>query len=155
MADGKVIGIYITKKHGDPTISVDHAHLIPGKGIKGDRYFEYLENPGRDLKTGRQITLIESEVLETMWQVDGVELLPGQTRRNIVTKGIPLNNLVDCEFTIGEVILRGVRLCEPCQYLADRTDQRILRSMVHKGGLRADIISEGTVHVNDQISTIE
>jgi MOSC domain-containing protein YiiM len=155
MSNGKVIGIYIAEKRGVATVPVDHAHLIPGKGINGDRYFDYCNNPDIDKKTGREITLIESEAIETMWIIDGVQIQPDQTRRNIITSGISLNDLVDRIFYIGNIKLRGVRLCEPCQYLADRTDQRILNSMVHKGGLRAEIILEGIIHIGDIITTPE
>ena len=151
MTIGKVVGIYIAQNQGDQTVSVDRIHVVPGMGIEGDRYFKKrTEVEGRS-KTGREITLIELEAIESMCLNDGIQITPEETRRNIVTNGIPLNELVGHIFFIGEIQLRGVRLCEPCQYLANKTDPRILPAMVHRGGLRADILTEGNIHINDSI----
>jgi MOSC domain-containing protein YiiM len=151
MLIGKVEFIYITAKKGDPTIPVEQIHAVPGKGLEGDRYFDEtstgLKRPG----TGHEITLIELEAIEAMQQENGIPITPDQTRRNIVTRGVPLNDLVGHEFSIGDIHLRGIRLCEPCQYLAKRIDQRILSAMAHRGGLRADILTDGIIHVHDLI----
>jgi MOSC domain-containing protein YiiM len=152
MTSGKVEGIYIARKKGEPTIFVEHAHAVPGMGIEGDRYFGQQDSTTRHAKPGREITLIEMESIESMSQEDGIQISPGQTRRNIITRGIALNKLVDHQFSIGSVQLHGVRLCEPCQYLASRTDLRVLTSMAHRGGLRAEIITEGIIHINDLIT---
>jgi len=96
--------------------------------------------------------LIEMEAIESMRDDEGINISPEQTRRNILTRGISLNELVDHDFSVGDVQLHGVRLCEPCQYLADRTDQRVLQSMVHRGGLRADVVSAGIIRINDLIT---
>ena len=137
---------------GDQTVNVDRIHVIPGMGIEGDRYFKKRTEVEGQSKTGREITLIELEAIESMCLNDGIQITPQETRRNIVTNGIPLNELVGHIFFIGEIKLRGVRLCEPCQYLANKTDPRILQSMVHRGGLRADILTEGDIHLNDSIA---
>ncbi|MGE5123797.1 MAG: MOSC domain-containing protein, partial [Acidobacteriaceae bacterium] len=86
---------------------------------------------------------------------DGIPITPSGTRRNIITRGVALNDLVDCLFYVGKVQLRGLRLCEPCQYLADRTDPRLLTSMLNRGGLRAEIVTEGYININDIITTTE
>jgi MOSC domain-containing protein YiiM len=153
MSRGKVEGIYITPNRGEPTLLVEMAHVVPGMGIEGDRYFFRHDTNNVDSKPGHEITLIEMETIEAICQQDGVNITPDQTRRNIVTRGVSLNDLVGQLFTIGTIQLRGVRLCEPCNYLASRTDPRILHSMAHRGGLRAEIISEGTIHINDIITT--
>lgn len=155
MAIGKVNGIFIASNFGDDTISVEQVTLIPGKGIEGDRYFGKLAKPGQEKKPGRELTLIQSEVLQLIREQAGIDITPAETRRNILTKGISLNDLVGQDFSIGEVQLHGVRLCEPCQYLADRTDPRLLTALVHRGGLRADILTAGTIHVNDLIHAFE
>ena len=152
MTIGKVIGIYIAVKQGDPTISVEQVHLVPGLGIQGDRYFNKLANPTGKTKTGQQITLIEMEAIQSICNDAGILLTPDQTRRNLITSGIALNDLVGQLFLVGNIELRGVRLCEPCQYLADRTDPRILQAMAHRGGLRADIVTEGNISINDPIT---
>ena len=153
MTIGKVIGIYIAQNQGDQTVSVNQVHVVPGMGIEGDRYFNKPGNSEGKLKTGREITLIALEAIESMRDEDGLQITPDQTRRNIVTQGIALNNLVDQLFTVGNIKLRGIRLCEPCQYLANRTDPRILKAMSHRGGLRADILTDGIIRINDIIST--
>jgi MOSC domain-containing protein YiiM len=149
---GRVAGIYITPNKGQPTISMEQVHAIPGKGIEGDRYFNLTVNPKGQPDPGRQITLFEMEVVEFLQENEGIPIKPEQTRRNIATRGIALNQLVGRDFYVGDIHLRGVRLCEPCQYLADLTDTRVLSAMVHQGGLRADILSEGIIHLNDRIT---
>jgi MOSC domain-containing protein YiiM len=148
---GVVVGIYIAPARGAPTEYVEQAHVVPGLGIEGDRYFN---SPGQSelpARSGRELTLIEIEAIETMCHQDEIRITPAETRRNIVTRGIRLNDLVGRVFSIGAVQLRGIRLCEPCKYLADQTDSRILVSMSHRGGLRTEILSDGIISVNDLI----
>jgi len=152
MTIGKVVGIYIARNQGDQTVNVDRIHVIPGMGIEGDRYFKKQNEVEGQSKTGHEITLIEVEAIESMRLNDGIQITPQESRRNIITNGISLNELVSHIFFIGEIKLRGVRLCEPCQYLANKTDPRILYAMVHRGGLRADILTEGDIHINDSIT---
>jgi MOSC domain-containing protein YiiM len=149
---GRVVAIYIAPAQGEPTEYVEQAHLIPRMGIEGDRYYYQARKSGKDTKTGHALTLVEQEAIEAICKLDGIPLTPDQTRRNIVTVGISLNSLVGWIFTIGEIQLRGVKLCEPCSYLAGRTDPRILSSMANRGGLRADIITDGIIHLNDIIT---
>jgi MOSC domain-containing protein YiiM len=153
MKFGKVIGIYIAHQLGDETFCVESAHVVPGFGIEGDRHFSYTLDKDGTLKTGREITLIEMEAIEYIRENDGIKITPNQTRRNIITRGIALNDLVGHEFLIGNIKLRGVRLCEPCHYLANRTDPRIINALLHRGGLRADILTEGFININDDISS--
>jgi MOSC domain-containing protein YiiM len=134
-------------------VLIEQAHLVPGMGIEGDRYFIRHRTSNPASKPGQEITLIEIEAIEAICHEDGVIITPGQARRNIITRGISLNDLVDQTFRIGTIQLRGIRLCEPCNYLASRTDPRILHSLVHRGGLRAEIITEGIIHINDIITT--
>jgi MOSC domain-containing protein YiiM len=152
MTNGKVVGIYIAQNQGDLTVKVDRIHVVPGMGIEGDRYFKKRTELEGQSKTGREITLIKLEAIESILLIDGIQITPQETRRNIITKGIPLNDLVGHIFFIGTIKLRGVRLCEPCQYLANKTDPRILNVMVHRGGLRADLLTEGYIQTNDIIT---
>lgn len=149
---GRVVAIYIAPAQGEPTEHVEHAHLIPRMGIEGDRYYNLARKSGEDTKSGHAITLVEQEAIDAICQQNGIPLTPDQTRRNIVTCGISLNALVGQVFTIGAIQVRGVKLCEPCSYLAGRTDPRILSSMAHRSGLRADIITEGIIFINDIIT---
>ncbi len=155
VSNGIVLAIYTAPARGEPTISVDQAHLVPGKGIEGDRYYNPVRSTASNPNPERELTLIELEAIEAICQDDGIPLTPDQTRRNIITHGISLNDLVGREFMIGDIKVKGIRLCEPCNYLAGRTDPRILSSMAHRGGLRAQIITEGLIHPNDSITTFD
>ena len=154
MINGKVEGIYIAPHQGEPAVLVNQAHVVPGMGIEGDRYFSQPGTSEGTKKTGLEITLIEVEAIESM-QSEGIQITPGETRRNVVTRGIALNDLVGRLFSVGNIQIRGLRLCEPCSYLANKTDQRVLQSMSHRGGLRAEIIIEGVIHINDLITISE
>ena len=83
----------------------------------------------------------------------GVELAAGDARRNIVTRGVALNHLVGKEFTVGNVRIRGIRLCEPCDHLERLTGKPVLKGLLHRGGLRAQILTEGTIHAGDEVVT--
>ena len=134
-------------------VAVHEVRAEPGRGLEGDRYAEhagtYSDTPG----SGRQVTLVASEALEQAEREQGVRLAPGESRRNITTRGVDLNALVEREFRVGDVVLRGTRLCEPCEYLQGLTGQDgLLKALVHRGGLRCDIVRGGTIHVGDEIS---
>ena len=135
-------------------VAVSEVRAVPGRGLEGDRYFEhtgtYSDTPG----TGRDVTLVASEAIEEIAREKGISLKPGDTRRNITTKGVDLNSLVDVEFSIGEIRVLGMRLCEPCEYLEGLVGQKgTLKALVHRGGLRCDILREGTIRVGDEIVT--
>jgi MOSC domain-containing protein YiiM len=134
-------------------VQVDSVRAVAGKGLEGDRYANgagtYSGQPG----TGRQVTLIEAEAIESLAREYDVELDPAESRRNIVTRGLPLNHLVGREFRVGEVTLRGMRLCEPCGHLEKLTRPGVRRGLVHRGGLRADIVDGGVIHVADAATT--
>jgi MOSC domain-containing protein YiiM len=126
---------------------------IAGRGLEGDRYFNqvgtYSNRPG----TGREVTLIEIEAIEALKRDYDIGLRPGESRRNIVTRGVPLNHLLGREFKVGEVRLRGARLCEPCSHLQKLTQQGVMRGLIHRGGLRAEILTGGVIRVDDVIDT--
>lgn len=151
MLTGTVHSIHITPNFGEQTHPIDEIHTIPNLGIEGDRYFGPTGVGQKRAGTGRDITLIEIEALEAIYRETGIELSPGESRRNIVTQGVPLNHLVDKEFQVGEVRLRGIRLCEPCQHLASLTQPEVLPALVHRGGLRAEILTEGYIRTGDPV----
>jgi len=131
-------------------------HARPGKGLEGDRYFKevgtYSGKPGpRGAPPAREVTLIELEAIEALKRDYGIELDPGDIRRNIVTHGVPLNHLVGREFRVGDVAMRGIRLCEPCAHLEELTRRGVLRALVHRGGLRAQILTDGVIRVGDAV----
>jgi MOSC domain-containing protein YiiM len=152
---GQIAFIQITPMATEKLVSVREARAVAGEGLHGDRYFKkvgtYSNKPGG----GRQITLIELESIEALKRDLKIELEPTQTRRNIVTRGVPLNHLVGQQFRLGrEVMLQGVRLCEPCDHLERLTVRGVRECLVHRGGLRADIINGGTIRVNDPITPV-
>ncbi len=151
MFEGTVNSIHIAPAAAKPTVSVNEARAVPGKGLEGDRYFSkegtYSAREGPD----REITLIEIETIEALERDYSLKLDPGAARRNVVTRGMALNHLVGREFTVGEVTLRGIRLCEPCNHLASLTDDKVKPGLVHRGGLRAQILSEGIIRPGDAI----
>jgi MOSC domain-containing protein YiiM len=105
--------------------------------------------------TGWEITLIEIEALQAIHRDYDVPLNPGESRRNILTQGIPLNHLVGKEFMVGEVSLLGIRLCEPCAHLAGLTQKKVLPALVHRGGLRAKLLTEGIIRRGDSVLLVE
>lgn len=151
MYQGKLLAIYITPAAGQPLQLVEQAHAVPGKGLEGDRYFletgRYSDHPGPD----REITLIEIEALQALKDESGLDLSQPEARRNLVTQGVPLNHLVGKEFQVGEVRLRGIRLCEPCRYLARLTQAEVLPALIHRGGLRAAVLNDGILRQGDAI----
>jgi hypothetical protein len=124
--------------------------LCAGRGIVGDRYFDGTGTFSASEKHGQELTLIEGEVLDAL-RDEGLDLTPADARRNIVTRGIDLNALVGKEFQLGAARCLGRRLCEPCSHLQRLTGRALLRPMVHRGGLRADILASGVVEIGDSI----
>ena len=116
----------------------------------GDRYFDGTGTFSASERHGQQLTLIEGEVLDAL-RADGLALTPADARRNVVTRGVDLNALVGRAFRVGTARCVGRRLCEPCSHLQRLTGRAVLRPLVHRGGLRADILDSGVVHVGDTI----
>jgi MOSC domain-containing protein YiiM len=157
---GSIVSLHIAPKASAPMESVESVRAVPGRGLAGDRYFlgtgVYSPKPSHG---GREVTLIETEAVAAL--LDGVQnaeghrlgikLAPAETRRNIATSGVPLNHLVDREFWVGPVLVVGTRLCEPCKYLEDLTQKGVLAGLIHRGGLRARILSEGVIRVGDVV----
>ena len=131
--------------------SVTSAQALVGRGLEGDRYFNKLGTYSNDPGSGRDVTLIEIEAIEALKRDYQIELEPGQTRRNITTRGVALNHLVNREFKIGDVTLRGTRLCDPCSHLEKLTRKGVMHGLIHRGGLRAEIIHGGTMRPGDPI----
>lgn len=148
---GRIEAIFLSTGAGQSVSAVGEADALPGTGLSGDRYHlgngTYSTKPGPD----RNVTLIAAEVLEELAGA-GYAFEPGEHRRNLVTSGVDLNSLVGSEFQVGTVRLRGVRLCDPCAYLEELTGRAgLLKAMVEKGGLRAEILTGGTMRVGDAV----
>ena len=151
MSSGSVVSIHIAPTRGAPTTSVDEVRAVPGMGLHGDRHFGRASNDPDGPRPDREITLVEIEAIEALERDYGVSLSPGDARRNIVTRGVSLNHLVGREFTVGEVTLRGISPCEPCAHLASLTHEKVREGLVHRGGLRAQIVTEGIIRTGNTI----
>jgi MOSC domain-containing protein YiiM len=154
MFEGRVVSIFVASKAGAPMEALDEAKATPGRGIAGDRYFEgtgaWSNHPGE----GREITLVELEAIEGLAREKNIALKSAETRRNLVTHGVPLNHLVGKEFQVGDVRLVGIRLCEPCDYLEKMTTKGVLVGLIHRGGLRANVLTRGLIRVGDTITEV-
>ncbi len=140
---GKVVGIYTAPRAGAPMERQERVEAVPGLGIVGDRYAEGLGHWSDPRWSDQEITMVEAEVAETLG------LRPGDLRRNLVTQGVRLDRLIGVQFRIGEVLLLGVRACDPCRYLEALTRPGLVRALAHRGGLRARIITPGRISVGD------
>jgi MOSC domain-containing protein YiiM len=148
MNRGILVSIFIGER-AESLRSVQEATVIMGRGLEGDRYGNgsgsFSSYPGK----GREVTLIEMEAIESL--PNDCALAPGEARRNLVTRGVSLNDLVGHDFQIGDVVLRGVRLCHPCEHLEGLTRPGVLKALTNRGGLRADIVTGGMLHVGDEL----
>jgi MOSC domain-containing protein YiiM len=154
--NSRVVAIYVAAEAGSPMQPRREVRAVPGRGLEGDRYFAAdgtfsgRRLPGREVT---ELTLIEGEVIEHLRGDWGLDVVESDSRRNLVTSGVALNDLVGREFYVGAVRLRGAGLCEPCVSLVKSPENKhLLRALVHKGGLRAEIVSEGSIAVGDPIT---
>ena len=122
---------------------VGSVSAVAGKGLKGDRHFYEA-----GAKPGQALTLVEQDVVEE------VGLAPGNTRRQLTVSGTGLNDLVGKRFRVGSVECYGIELCEPCTHLESLTRPGIIKDLTHRGGLNADILTDGTISVGDEISEV-
>lgn len=152
MSQGQVVSIHITSVAEGSMRGLPEVNAKAGVGLEGDRYATRTGSFSEKPKPGRQVTLIEAEAIEALERELGMVLQPGETRRNLVTRGVALNHLVGREFNVGGVRLRGYELCEPCSTLARVTGKpQILPGLVHRGGLRAEILEGGVIRVGDSV----
>ena len=152
---GAVVSIHLAQSGGAPVKEVAEVRALAGKGLDGDRYANgsgTYSKPRHD--PAAEATLIESEALEALKRDHGIALASGASRRNIMTRGIDLNHLVGREFSVGAVRLRGIRLCEPCAHLQKLTQAGMIRGLAHRGGLNAEILTNGVIRVGDAIRVI-
>lgn len=151
---GTVEAIFIATEQRGGQQPRAQARLVAGGGIEGDRYFGVQQS-----YTGWNVTLVEAEEIERYNRELGQSIGFDGTRRNIVTRGVRLNDLVGREFNVGAVRLRGVRLCEPCKTLGGYLESQgfsateVIAALVHRAGLRADVLSSGVVRVGDGVTS--
>jgi MOSC domain-containing protein YiiM len=129
---------------------VESVEVLPGQGPRGDRYFA----PEPAERRGKDLTLIEAEALEAFTAETGVPLTHQESRRNVLTRGVRLNDLVGKRFRVGEVECEGVMLNEPCTHIEALTRPGVLKGLVHRGGLRANVIGGGRIAVGDEVAEL-
>jgi hypothetical protein len=146
VAPGVIEKLWVAGQAGAAGEARPSVTALPERGLEGDRHVTGTGTFPSGV-AGSALTLIEAEVCESF----DPPLTPNEHRRNVVTRGIELNRLVGSEFMLGEVRCRGMRLCEPCTVVQRYAGRPVLRALVHRGGLRADILNEGEMHVGDEL----
>lgn len=144
---GRVEGIFVSPEKGLLPEPVESVRALAGRGLEGNRYFFQGDAP-----PGTALTLIAAEAVEAMEREHGISIEPRESRRNVVTRGIDVNELVGKTFRIGDVECRGIELCEPCTHLQAMTKPGIIKGLAHRGGLNADILGDGEIRVGDAVA---
>jgi len=150
---GTVTAIVVAPDAGAPAVEVPHALAIPGRGLEGDRYASGRGTFSRGTGYGRDLTLVEEDLLAASL-VDGVAITPVQARRNVAVRGLVLDDLIGERFMVGAAECIGRRRCEPCAHLQRLGPPGVLRALVHRGGLRADIVVAGEIAVGDLVHPV-
>ena len=144
---GRVEAIYICAEHGVVPHDVESVQAIAGKGLEGNRYFD-------EGRPEAELTLIEAEALEALKAEHGIDLDGARSRRNVLTRGVRLNDLLGRRFRVGELECRGLELCEPCLHLQSLTQAGVIEGLVHRGGLNAEILAGGELRPGDVVTPI-
>jgi MOSC domain-containing protein YiiM len=152
---GTLVGIFVAPASGEPMQALDRIEATVGCGLAGDRYATNIARHERGYTKIRHVTLIEEETVEALARDHEIDVAPILLRRNLLTRGVPLNHLIGRRFRIGQVVLVGTELCTPCQYLADLIGQPVLKPLMHRGGIRAEIVEGGELRADDEIASIE
>ena len=147
---GHVEAIFVASERGELPAPVERVRAYAGRGLQGNRY--YWEDG--DAPPGRGVTLIAAEAMDAVALEGNVSIEPAATRRNVLTRGIDVNALVGKRFRIGTVECEGVELCEPCQTLEAMTQPGMIKAFVHRGGLNADILTDGEISVGDPVIVV-
>ena len=155
MKPGSIASIQIAADARDPLQTVQQVHAIAGMGLEGDRYYKRTGTYSPKHDESREATFVEAEALEALQRDYQVELTGAESRRNFTTRGVALNHLVGREFHVGEAVFRGIRLCEPCTHLEEVSGKQARKGLIHRGGLRAQILRSGLVCVGDAVTLEE
>jgi hypothetical protein len=151
---GTVEGLAVAAEAEAPMRLLDNAQALAGRGLDGDRYAAGAGtfSPRAEKRPGYDLTLIAAEVLDEL-AAAGSDLDFAGSRRNVLTRGIDLAALIGRRFRIGDVLCEGRRQCEPCSHLERLSGPNVLRPLIHKGGLRVDVLSDGVIQVGAPIRT--
>ena len=149
---GRVESIWVAVSGGAVMEAAREVELVPGKGIVGDRYFAGLGSFSPEVQDpDHELTLIEAEETLRFNAEVGASFEPSAFRRNVVTRGVRLAELIGVEFQMGETRLRGIRLCEPCLHLARLVHPEVVSRLAHRAGIRAGIVSGGRLRPGDPV----
>ena len=151
MTDGSVVEIYIGPEFEQPMHAVQRVEAIAGGGLTGDRYFRGEDAPAEERDPTEEVTLIESEAIEAARREHDIDFGAADTRRNIVTSGVTLDELLGRRFYVGEVELEGLEPNPPCSHLERITGKKLLKPLINGGGIRARILRSGSIHVGDPV----
>lgn len=154
MSMGTVEYIHIAPAASKPMAALTTAMVIQGRGIQDDRYANHVGFYSGGPSAGRQVTLIESEVIEAVATTLGVSFTAHDSRRNITTRGIRLNPLIGKQIQIGMVVLDAVRLCDPCRYLETLVGHPVMQPLLEGGGIRCDVVTGGVIRVGDAVQVL-
>lgn len=147
---GSVAAIFIAANSADEMISLPRVRAFADRGLEGDRFFR--DSWSAVKRSDKAVSLIEEEVLELAAKEVGVESVGQLSRRNIVTRGVALIDLLGCEFTVGAVRMRGIRLFEPCPHLVQVSKlPGIFKALEHRSGLKAAVVSDGEIRIGDGV----
>ena len=147
---GNVLHIFVAPSRGAPMEPRNSVTAIADTGLAGDRYAISANRRGADY----QLTLVEIENIEAFARSVNRPFTPDKPRRNLVTQGVALNDLCGKQFRVGEVVLEGIELCEPCSLFAQRAGREVLRHFLHRGGLRTRIVEGGEIRVGDAVEQV-
>lgn len=151
---GKVVAIHIGEV-SQPLKCVASVEAQAGVGLVGDRYGVGAGTFSKKKGPDREITLIEKEALDALQREYQISVSPAESRRNVTTEGVPLNHLVGKQFKVGEAVLQGIRLCEPCGHLEELlNNNKVREGLHHRGGLRAQIVKGGVIKAGDAVTSI-
>ena len=148
---GTLLSIQIAPAANIQLQSLEQVRVVQGLGLEGDRYYNRTGSYSDRHDESREATFIESEALEALSNDYHIELASAETRRNFTTRGVALNHLVGRQFSVGEAVFRGIRLCEPCTHLEELSGKSVRKGLIHRGGLRAQIVKSGLVCAGDDV----
>ena len=155
MFQGTLVAIFTAPASGEPMVDHPRIEATAGCGLAGDRYATNVARHDRGYTKIRHVTLIEEETVAALKRDHAIDVMPILLRRNLLTRGVPLAHLVGKKFRIGEVVLKGTELAEPCQGLADLIGQPVVEPLLHRAGIRAEIVEGGELRAGDEIALME
>ncbi len=152
---GRLVAIHVASEAGAPMEPREAAMAVAGRGLEGDRYHAGTGHWSPIRRSGDGLTIVDGDVIERVSRVNALGLAPGDTRRNLTSRGIDLDAAIGRRLAIGSVELRVVRRCEPCSYLDGLLGRDVLPHLVHLAGVRVDIVRGGELRVGDAIVVLD